>query len=373
MSVLEGFAHCTLLHEGGEAFIYRVDVGEKSYVLKWYAKDAELDTAVVDAVRSARIPGLYHIVEAGEKAGRGYLVYDFIEGIAAKELGRFPIPVALSLVRNLVKSLAELFKVGIHHGDLNPANVIVGPEGSATLIDCGIVGPGALAYAAPERIQGKSADASSDIYSLGLLLYRLVAGEDLLVCDSYEGFAQAASEIDALDLTAILYGKGIAADVLASLAPVWKASLRANPSNRAEDLDEFDEILEIAFDSLSGGPVAWETTREAFVKSLSGKIGTNCNEGLPECSLPPEFVVIKPTGTKKIVVFAIIFVLILLMTALFLALSSRAPSVDETGAKILLKSRSIDGAVEIRSDSAEDSVRVSEEILEELPVPERNE
>lgn len=373
MSVMDDATTCVLLHEGGEAFIYKVEAGGKPYILKWYAKNSKYDASVMDKLRSARIPGIYHVVETGEKAGRDYLLYDFIEGESVAELERVPAAVALSLVRNLAKSLAELAKCGIHHGDLNPANVVVGPDGVPTLIDCGIVGPGALAYAAPERIQGKSADMQSDIYSLGLLLYRLVAGEDLIACDSFDGFAQTAKEIESLDPTALLYGKGVPVEAISALAPVWRTSLRANASDRAEDFDEFDEILEIAFGSLSGGPVAWNGVWTDFVHALSAKIGTKRCESLSGSAIPPEFVVTKPTKRKEIVVLAGAIVLILLVLVFFYVFLPKEPSIDETGARILLNSRSIEGTTGILGDSAGDSANVSGEILEKLPVPERSE
>lgn len=373
MSVMDDATTCELLHEGGEAFIYKVKAGGKPYILKWYAKNSKFDASVIDKLRSVRIPGIYHVVEAGEKAGRDYLLYDFVDGVSAAELDRLPVAVAISVVRNIAKALAALAKNGVHHGDLNPANVVLGLDGNPTLIDCGIVGPGALAYAALERFQGKTADTQSDIYSLGLLLYRLVVGEDLLVGDSYEGFAQAAAEIDKLDPTTVLYGKGIPAETLSALAPVWKASLRANASERAEDLEEFDEILEIAFNSLSGGSVAWETARADFVQSLVAKNGTKCNDSLSGNVLPPEFVVMKPTKRKKIAVFVGGGVLILLVLVYFFALLPKEPSIDETGEEILLNSRSIDASIGISNDTVDDSAHVSDEILEELPIPERSE
>lgn len=372
MSILEEACGCTLLHEGGEADIYRVSTGGRFYVLKWYRNGASFDSLVVDKLCSRKVPGVYRIVETGRKAGRDYLMYDYIDGISLAEMNSAPVPVAISLVRKLTKTLAELDGYGIHHGDLNPANVIVDSECTPTLIDCGIVGPGALAFAAPERIQGKKANVQSDIYSLGLLLYRLVAGKNLIESDSYDGFTRAAAGIDSVNTTALLYGMGVAADELSALAPVWKSSLRSEPSQRAEDMDEFDEILEIAFRSLSGGAVTWMSMQNAFGVSLNEKIGTKRNEVYPEIPLPQEFKVIKATVPRKNIVFVASVVLILVVLVLFFALSSRNPSIDETGAAILHRSRSIDGTVGISRDSLGDSARVSGEVLEKQPVPERN-
>ncbi|SHG45827.1 Serine/threonine protein kinase [Fibrobacter sp. UWCM] len=391
MSVLAGVNRCALLHEGGEAQVYALESDGKKYVLKWYADGVQIDSRVVEALLRERIPGVYRLMEAGKKAGRHYLVYEFIEGVSVADLasnppagnlpagpfaakdGCVPAPVAISLVRNLAQSLAQLSKNDVHHGDLSPSNVLVTADAAPVLIDCGIVGPGALAYAAPERIQGKPATVKSDMYSLGLLLYRLVAGEDLLHCDCFDGFAQAAAEIDAVDVTALLYGKGMDAEILSTLAPLWKATLRADPAERAEDFEELDELFEIAFDAASRGSVTWETIRDAFTKNIAAKIGTNCRDAGAECGLPPEFAVTKPTGHRKFAVFAGVLGFILFVLVLFFALAPRQPSIDETGAKILSNSRSLEGATGLVADSSGDAGRISGEVLESLPVPEQPE
>lgn len=391
MSVLAGVNRCALLHEGGEAQVYALESDGKKYVLKWYADGVQIDSRVVEALLRERIPGVYRLMEAGKKAGRHYLVYEFIEGVSVADLasnppagnlpagafaakdGCVPAPVAISLVRNLAQSLAQLSRNDVHHGDLSPSNVLVTADAAPVLIDCGIVGPGALAYAAPERIQGKPATVKSDMYSLGLLLYRLVAGENLLHCDCFDGFAQAAAEIDAVDVTALLYGKGMDAEILSTLAPLWKATLRADPAERAEDFEELDELLEIAFDAASRGSVTWETIRDAFTKNIVAKIGTNCRDAGAECGLPPEFAVTKPTGHRKFAVFAGVLGFILFVLVLFFALAPRQPSIDETGAKILSNSRSLEGATGLVADSSGDAGRISGEVLESLPVPEQTE
>lgn len=390
MSVLAGVNRCALLHEGGEALVYALESGGKQYVLKWYAEGVQIDSHVVEVLLRERTPGVYRVMEAGKKSGRQYLVYEFIEGVSIADLAnasttgnppagdaakdaRVPVPVAISLVRNLVQSLAQLSKNDVHHGDLSPSNVLVTADGTPVLIDCGIVGPGALAYAAPERIQGKPATMLSDMYSLGLLLYRLVAGEDLLHCDCFDDYAQAAAGIDSTDVTALLYGKGIDAEILSTLAPLWKATLRAEPSARAEDFEELDELLEIAFDDASCGSVAWETTRTAFTENVVAKIGTNCSDAGAECGLPPEFVVTKPTSHRKIAVFGGILGFILFLLVLFFALAPREPSIDETGAEILSNSRSLEGATGLVADSSGDAGRISGEVLESLPVPDQAE
>ena len=370
MSILAGVSQCAMLHRGGEAEIYKVVSQGREYALKWYAAGVRFDAASIEAISQVHDRGVYRVRETGEKAGRPYLVYDFVDGISVGELGALPVAFAIALVRDVVRALAALASCGVHHGDLNPSNVIVCADGTPVVIDCGIVGPGAPAYAAPERFQGRAPDEKSDLYSVGMLLYRLVAGVDLVVGDTFESYARAASLVDEIDTTSLLYGRGVKAEELSCLEPLWKGLLRADPEDRVEDFDELDELLEIAFGKVSGGSVAWETLRAGTVAALAEKIGTIGHGSEGACALPVEFAMIKPTGGRKRVAFACILGLILLLVALFFAFSRGGPSIDETGASILQKSRSLDAIVGEAQDSSGGDSGVSGMLLESLPTPE---
>ena len=137
------------------------------------------------------------------------------------------------------------------------------------LIDCGIVGPGALAYAAPERFQGKPASVKSDLFSIGLMLFRWVAGRDLLRAEDFDGYAAQGAAIDNVDVTGILYEMGcFSAQELSALDPLWKSLLRSNQEDRSEDFDELDELLEIALSTLGVGEVTAQTALQKFSESL---------------------------------------------------------------------------------------------------------
>ena len=270
MSVLDGACGCTLLHEGGEARIYRVRAGDRTLVLKWYADGVRIDPHSVEVLLHDRIAGAYRVVETGEREGRAYIVYEFIDGGESDVFSPLPPAVALDSLRRVARTLAELSKRGVHHGDLSPSNVIFGRDGLPVVIDCGIVGPGAPAFAAPERFQGKPATEKSDLYSLGMLLYYWLAGEPLISAVDFDAYAAAANSADSLDPTTALFARGIPAETLSRLEPLWKGLLRSSPEDRVEDFDELDELLEIAFDAECGGEVVWNSTRKAFNESSRG-------------------------------------------------------------------------------------------------------
>ena len=379
-SLLDSVTGGALLHQGGEASIYLLNVGGAPYVLKWYNDGFSFDESVVERSHKVREPGLYRIEEWGNRDGTPYLIYDYIDGESSETLGRMPVAVALVALRQVAQTLAALRKQGVSHGDLSPANVIFAVDrngGNAdlglqtVLIDCGIVGPGALAYAAPERFQGKIADEKSDLFSLGLLLYRWIAGEDLITADGYEQFAEQMASVQNLNISEKLYATGAfetpeGAQQLSALEPLWSGLLCAEVSERVEDFDELDEILEIALDKVSHGEVALAGCVTQYIQSINRpesekNAGQKVPDGL-EKGLP--FVVCKKNKWLKWAVLGV-FGLILLLIVLLLTSGTMRFGIDATGDRLLKRSRNIEPSVE--SEKAPD-LKV-DSLLMELPVP----
>ena len=379
-SLLDSVTGGALLHQGGEASIYLLNVGGAPYVLKWYNDGFSFDESVVERSHKVREPGLYRIEEWGNRDGTPYLIYDYIDGESSETLGRMPVAVALVALRQVAQTLAALRKQGVSHGDLSPANVIFAVDrngGNAdlglrtVLIDCGIVGPGALAYAAPERFQGKIADEKSDLFSLGLLLYRWIAGEDLITADGYEQFAEQMASVQDLNISEKLYATGAfdspeGAQQLSALEPLWSGLLCADISDRVEDFDELDEILEIALDKVSHGEVALAGCVTQYIQSINRpesekNAGQKVPDGL-EKGLP--FVVCKKNKWLKWAVLGVSG-LILLLIVLLLTSGTMSFGIDATGDRLLKRSRNIEPSVE--SEKAPD-LKV-DSLLMELPVP----
>jgi ligand-binding sensor domain-containing protein/tRNA A-37 threonylcarbamoyl transferase component Bud32 len=133
---------------------------------------------------------VYDVLEAD---GIPFLVMRYTTGGTLRDLlaaGRTPFPRALTLVAQVAEALAYAHAEGVVHRDIKPANILLDRDGSALLADFGIAkivagasdltADGALIgtplYMAPEQAQGRPADARTDIYALGVVLYELVAG-----------------------------------------------------------------------------------------------------------------------------------------------------------------------------------------------------
>jgi len=136
-----------------------------------------------------------HVVrihDLGEIDGIKYITMPYVQGHDLASLlrtgGRLPIPTAMRLARQIAAGLQAAHDAGVVHRDLKPANIMISGENGdrqALIMDFGIsasadattegVVVGTLEYMAPEQAKG-DADARSDIYAYGLILYEMLTG-----------------------------------------------------------------------------------------------------------------------------------------------------------------------------------------------------
>src|SRR6266700_4288828 len=137
-------------------------------------------------------PRLGGIHDYGEDDGRAFTVMEFISGETLQGLlartGRITAADAAEIAAQVAEGLHAAHKAGILHRDVKPGNIILGEQG-VKLVDFGIaLGAeddrltatgtliGSATYVAPERGTGGPATPASDIYSLGVVLYQMLAG-----------------------------------------------------------------------------------------------------------------------------------------------------------------------------------------------------
>lgn len=138
-------------------------------------------------------PGIVAVFDVGAESNAPYIVMEYVAGSPLSKLltddhGKLPLVSALRLVQEVAEALDYAHGEGIIHRDVKPANILLTPEGRAKLADFGIARldqshltlPGRLmgspAYMAPEQMKGEAVDARSDLFSLGVVLYRLTTG-----------------------------------------------------------------------------------------------------------------------------------------------------------------------------------------------------
>lgn len=128
-----------------------------------------------------------------EHKGSYYIIMEYIDGGTLEHLlkraGRLPVDKALSIVLEVCDALARAHLLGVIHRDLKPANILLTHNGSPRLTDFGIAHVadstrltttnavmGTWAYLSPEAVRGEKQDESTDVWSLGIMLYEMLQG-----------------------------------------------------------------------------------------------------------------------------------------------------------------------------------------------------
>jgi Tol biopolymer transport system component/predicted Ser/Thr protein kinase len=263
------------------------------------ARDTRLDRTVAIKIAAARFSERFerearavaafnhpHICTLYD-VGPDYLVMEYIEGAPVK--GPLPLDQALKLAAQIADALDAAHRKGIVHRDLKPDNILLTKSG-VKLLDFGLAKTspvakaadetvtraltqegaivGTLQYMAPEQLQGKDADARSDIFSFGCVLYELITGRR-----AFDG-ADAASII-----AAILKEEP---PPMTALTPVTPAALdrlvhkclAKDPDDRWQSARDLrDELLWIASGgaepAVAAAPVSRKRERFAWIGALA--------------------------------------------------------------------------------------------------------
>ncbi len=150
---------------------------------------------VQEARAAARLadPHVVNVFDQGEDGEMAYLVMEYLPGITLRELlreqRRLTIPQTITIMHAVLSGLAAAHRAGIVHRDVKPENVLLAEDGRIKIGDFGLARAtsantatgqmllGTIAYLAPELVTRGTADARSDIYALGIMLYEMLVGE----------------------------------------------------------------------------------------------------------------------------------------------------------------------------------------------------
>jgi len=188
--------------EGGMANVYLANdtILERNVAIKVLRGDLSNDEKFIRrfkrealSVSNLSHPNIVEVYDVGEEEGNYYIVMEYIEGKTLKQQlqkrGALTLTEVLDIMSQLTDGLAHAHEAYIIHRDIKPQNIMIQDNGLIKITDFGIATAinstqltqtnsvmGSVHYLPPEQASGKGSTIKSDIYSLGILMYELLAG-----------------------------------------------------------------------------------------------------------------------------------------------------------------------------------------------------
>jgi serine/threonine-protein kinase len=220
-------------------------------------RDAYLIRFSAEAKALARLdhPCIVHIFDAGEEQNNPWISFELVDGESLETVlsrrGKLSIRRALLFAIDIASALGHAHSKKIIHRDVKPANILIEPKtGLAKLTDFGIAQAswsnsvengsmvGSPGYMSPEQIDGKEVDQRSDIFSLGIVLYQMLSGEQPFLRESLMATIDSTCRGDYIPLQSLV------PDMPKALDAVVRRCLCADHAMRLGSAAELIDILE---------------------------------------------------------------------------------------------------------------------------------
>jgi eukaryotic-like serine/threonine-protein kinase len=225
------------------------------------------------AVAQLSHPYIVNVIDAGEDEGRPYIVFEYVQGETLKDrirrLGRLPVAEAVAYAVEIARALGYAHQRHIVHRDVKPQNVLIDAEGSAKVTDFGIARTldqdgltadgrvlGTTDYVSPEQALGHKVTGQSDLYSLGIVLFEMLAGEVPFKGENQVAVAMKHVRDTLPDVQALR------PEVSSALAAVLDRATAKNLDQRyADDLELIADLEDVlAIETARAGGATGETT-----------------------------------------------------------------------------------------------------------------
>ena len=239
-------------------------------------------------------PNIVSIYDRGEAEGTYYIAMEYLDGRSLKELivarGPAPIHLAVDYARQILAAIRFAHRHGIVHRDIKPHNVLVDAEGRLKVTDFGIARAGAsqmteagsiigtAQYLSPEQAKGAPVDQTSDLYSVGVVLYELLTGVVPFSGDT-------PVEIAMKHLSSVPEPPSAKrADVPRDLDMVVMRALGKDPSERYQSAEEMDADLRRINRGVAISPVTEEAATAIISRPPPGV--TEITSRVPQPPVP---------------------------------------------------------------------------------------
>ena len=195
--------------------------------------------------------------DLGEQNGMYYLTMEFVEGTSLKQLitsrGKLPVPVTLTVGKQLCRALEVAHAEGVIHRDIKPQNMVVEPSGFLKVMDFGIArlanppkgkglteagtSIGTPDYMSPEQLSGAELDPRSDLYAAGVVLFECLTGRVPFEAETTWALVAKHLEEEPPD------PRSFNADVPVELAAVILKAMAKTPADRYATAAEMHDAL----------------------------------------------------------------------------------------------------------------------------------
>jgi len=238
-----------------------------------FAQDQEFVERFRREVKSAaglNHPNVVGVFDRGEHEGTYYIAMEFLEGQTLKDIVATEAPLqqerVIDIGLQILQAAGFAHTHGVIHRDFKPHNVIVDQQGHAKVTDFGIARAGAsemtetgsimgtAQYLSPEQAQGHAVTATSDIYSIGVMLYEMLAGRL-----PFEGDSAVAVALKHLSEPPAPISQW-RPDVHPALEAVVMAALAKDPAQRWQSAEDLAAGLEAARTQIAAGPNGGQDT-----------------------------------------------------------------------------------------------------------------
>ena len=264
-------------------------VAIKTMALSQEFEGEELNDARERFFREAETAGrLQHqnivtIFDAGEEHDLAFIAMEFLKGKDLSDVSKtgqlLPVHQVLSIVARVAEALAYAHKLNVVHRDIKPANIMYDPQtDSVKVTDFGIARItdssktktgmvlGTPSFMSPEQIAGKKVDGRSDLYSLGVMLFQMLAGVLPFRGDSMAELMYKIANEPAPDI------RIIRAELPEKLANIVALSISKKPETRYQDGNQLAGDLRFIMGGLSGS----QSTANSIASSVaSGAVTTD--------------------------------------------------------------------------------------------------
>ncbi|MBD8507737.1 PASTA domain-containing protein [Hoyosella sp. G463] len=272
-----------------------------------FSEDPEfLERFELEARSIARLthPSLVAVFDQGTDGEHVFLVMELVPGGTLRELlrerGPMPPYAAAAVVRPVLRALAVAHRAGLVHRDIKPENILISDAGAVKVADFGLVRAlaasgtttdgmilGTAAYLAPEQVTTGSADARSDVYALGVVMFEMLTGRVPFSGDNSISVAYQRTSQDVPAPGSVVRGVPREIDDL-----ILRATAR-EPQHRFADAGAMVQALIAVTEKLAlppyRVPVPRQSAQHVAVSSMMGKPGSSGATGtVPPAAVPPD-------------------------------------------------------------------------------------